>query len=323
MRALSLLIIAAATLSGCAGGSAFNDRPAALTYRTLSSANPPSLLNPIETEEIILKRYDGTDADRGGLGRTAYRDKVVRRYLAADEDTFNAFIRALRTQRVGLNLGTDGALILLNGISAVTGGAKTKSALAAISGGIIGARNSVDKELFNLEAISAIISKMRATRLTALVPITAGLAKPDSQYTLEEALIDLRAYAGAGTLTSAWAAVHEDAGAETQQAQGELKAITHDAADRDSVTLRDSLRARLVALTDPQVVKLANILQPKIANRSGDVQQHLLAILPAGSGPATIFTNAAPARQYMGFWLLQDDTALLKQWEDALTEAEK
>lgn len=206
-----------------------SDRPAALNCQ-ISAGTPKVLLSPLETEEALLERYDGTDADRGGLGRTAYRDKVIRRYLANDEDTFNEFVRSLRTQRAGLNLASDGALIALNGISAVTGGAKTKSALAAISGGIIGVRNSIDKELFDLEAVSAIISKMRAARLTVKVAITAGMAKPDSQYTLEEALIDLRAYAAAGTLTSRWAGVQEDAGAEPAEAQEEIKAITRDAA---------------------------------------------------------------------------------------------
>jgi len=62
----------------------------------------------------------------------------------------------------------------VNLATAVTGTAATKAALAAIATALSSTRTSLDKNFYDQETASALITAMNAQRKTALVPILAG-----------------------------------------------------------------------------------------------------------------------------------------------------
>ena len=275
-----------------------------------------------ETEQAVLAAYDRSEAEEGvRLTKRQFRDKYVYRYISADDDTFNAFVQNLRSQRAGFNIGTDAALLMLNGASAVTGGAQTKAVLAAISGGLIGFHGSVDKELFNLEALSAISNKMKSARLTALVPIKRGLTKTDEEYPLEQALVDLRAYAAAGTLSGAVNAIQQDAGEEGTEAKQEIRAITRGTSYFDSLSPRNGIQARIKLLNDKQAIRMAFLMEGRLLGRSAADQQAIQQGNPSGSR----FKSGQDARDFMIDWIEYEDSTAeqLREWTETLDIVEK
>jgi hypothetical protein len=311
---LIVLLLGLLLLGGCASDPALMDRAATLSYQDGQAS-------PSQWEQAAIRKYHGSPADRDGMSPQEYRDSVIYRELAADDDNFGQFVRELRSERAGGNIATDLALITLNGLGVVTGGAHTKQLLAAISGGLIGAKGSVDKELFNLEAMSAILSRMRAARLQALVPIKAGLAQSPADYPLEQALFDLRAYLNAGTLSGTLAAISNDAGEKSEDARQQIREYTRDTVYRDAQVQRDALRKRIHALSDQQALHLTLLMHRHFSERSQAFQNDLTSINPSSSR----FKDPKVARAFLLYWVEHETGApdIMKEWSDELDLAEK
>jgi hypothetical protein len=311
-----ILIMLALLTGGCSTLNGYPDRPAKISVPGGSSKTPEA------AEEEALANYHSSDTSkRWGLTKGEYRDAFVRRAIAADDDSFSDFSRKLRSQRAVLNIGSDAAVIAINGVAAVTGGAETKAALAVGSAAILGVRSSIDKEIFDQQALGALVARMKAARLAALVPISAGMAKSDKDYPLEQALIDLRAYADAGSLLSAIDAINSDAGLVAAQATEQIKEITRDTTYRDSRIEVDGLRNRLKALTDDQSLKLLFVMQRYASERSKEFQDDLQQQNPSNSR----FRNPKAAHAFLLYWLEQESgkPGELKQWFDSIDLIEK
>jgi hypothetical protein len=315
MRWILLILLPAFLVGGCASGAnALMDRPATLKYR-----DPPTR-SAAETELAAIQAYHGDASQRQGMSQREYRDSIIYRQLAADDDDFGQFVRNLRSDKAKGNIATDIAVLALNGISAVTGGAQTKATLAVISGGLIGAKGSIDKELFNLEALSAIVSRMKAARLKALVPIKTGLNQDTTDYSLEQALFDLRGYANAGTLSGALSAITNDAGEEAEDAAEDIRTLTRTADFRDAQPQKDTLRPRVKALSNDQTLALAFVMQSHLAERSDSLQRLVNSV----SLQERRLQTPASARHFLLFWLQNEEGAgQLQQWADALDDVEE
>ncbi len=320
MIRLAKVFAPAALLAGCTSNS-FTDRPANLSYvdDVISSTSAPPA---IETERRALKDYHSArDIDRSGMDRRTFRDSIVWREVAADDDSFHKFVRAVRSDRTLMTLSADTGAIFLNGLATVTGTAGEKAALAALSGGLLSTKGAFDKELFNLEAMSALLARMKASRLVALVPIEKGLAQDIQAYPLEKALRDLRMYADAGSLLSTLDAIANDAGTETQKATAEIQAVTRDVIYRDSRGRVDTLRSRLLTLNDVQALAMVFAMEKTKEDRSDELKDDLKSFDPADAR----FKSGANGRAFLLYWLEQEGGASseLDEWRDALTLAEK
>lgn len=305
------IVVLAVSLMGC-GANSFTDRPARLSFR-------PEKQGVAQTEEEVLTTYYGTLP--AGMTRQSYRDKIVRRQIALDDDSFNEFVRTVRSDRALMNMSADGGAIFLNGLGAVTGTAGEKAALAVLSGGLLSSKGSVDRHLFNQEAMSALLSRMKAARLAALVPIQRGLAESDQRYPLDQALIDLRAYANAGSLLATIEAISNDAGEVAAQARKDFVEVQRDVVYRDSLDQRDALTARLKALSGNQLTSLAAAMEVPRVRRSLPLQKEI--------ADADIrnhrFQDPARAADFLLYWLGADDgtPAEMAEWNTAITAAEK
>jgi hypothetical protein len=319
------------TLAGC-GANSFTDRQGALHFPAPPSekttkgkgvATPTLAAEKSEPDTIAaFNKPVGSDATvRNGLDRETYRNSVIWRQIAADDDSFHQFVRALRADRALMNMSADGGAIVLNGLGAVLGTAAEKAALATLSAGLLAARGSVDRELFNLETMSALLARMKAARLAALVPLRRGMTLSAAQYPLEQALVDLRAYARAGSLLATIEAVSEDAGVVAVKAEAQVAVIERDTVFRDSRAAVTALSTRVATLSDKQALALAFAMERAVAERDGDVQSLLNQRDPA----ATRFVRGDNARQFLLFWLQYDRATAgeLQEWESAVTLAEK
>lgn len=307
-------VVSLLLLSGGCTPSSFTDRPATLNFA------PPA--KPVVTEQQVIAAYhSGSPNDRGGLDSGTYRNSIIWQQIALDDDNFRRFERAIRSDRALMNISAETGAIVLNGVAAVTGTSDAKAALAALSGGLLATRGTVDRELFNLETLSAIITRMRAARLAALVPIRKGLAEPITVYPLEAALVDLRAYADAGSLMATVEAITTDAGKEAAKAEAATETIRRDTIYRDSRTTVDELRSRITALSKSQSLALLYAIDGVRARRSETLQRDLESYDPADQR----FANGENARQFLLYWLEQESgtSAELDEWDKALKTAEK
>lgn len=105
----------------------------------------------------------------------------------------------------------------------VSGVKHTKTSLSAIATGLKGAKLSIDKNLFQRQAMIAIISKMRALRKIKLLLLYEGMDKPVSKYSLDQALIDIGEYYNAGTIIGALQDIFSKSGAEDKKAEEDLE----------------------------------------------------------------------------------------------------
>jgi hypothetical protein len=154
-----------------------------------------------------------------------YRDTVVYRRMEVIDIYYYDFESKLTGAYNGIDLGGDLIALILNGLGATTGNAATKAALAAASAGVIGAKGTVNTDLFYQKTLPALVAEMRAGRQTVLATIKAGLLMPVSKYSIDEALDDINSYYIAGTLPSAVAQVTAQAGDAQAKANDALAAI--------------------------------------------------------------------------------------------------
>jgi hypothetical protein len=284
--------------------------------------------DPEDTDATLTRLapyFDGTQEQiyvyLGEPARTLKRNEIVLARMHAYDIKFSDFERRLYGDANGVTLGSDLVGLVLAGLTATTGNAATKSALGAASAGVLGAKSAIDKDLYYQKTIPALLAEMEANRLSALLPITAGLKLPDADYPLMQAYIDLDAYKNGGSIPAAINAVNKDAGNAKDDAQ---EAITFQ---------RTSAQAQLVSLvtvqsklktltTDAQFLALAKAMQPNLAGRSPQIQNLVKSLDPKG---LRLSGNARKARQVINAWLGEDDStpANQQQWLNAITAVAK
>lgn len=209
--------------------------------------------------------------------RTAKRTGIVLARMRAYDIEFSDFERRLYGDGNGVTLGSDLVGLVLAGLTATTGNAATKSALGAASAGVIGAKAAIDKDLYYQKTIPALLAQMEADRLSALLPITAGLKLSDANYPLMQAYIDLDAYKNAGSIPAAINAVNKNAG----NAKDALQAL------RSTAFLEDTYSQRLRTFIWP-----SGINQLVDQTSLGKVRQWMSTHNLAGV-PVAVFLNSA------------------------------
>jgi hypothetical protein len=206
-----LFLISVLLTAGCAALKAYPDRSVSIDdqLRNLTWCFDPSSEKP----------------PASGVGLTAWRNEVVNCRIRAIDLQFTSFEQSIARENIGLNTGADIVVLGLGAATALTGGAGTKSILGAISGGVIGTKGIIDKDVFYSKTMPALLTQMEAQRKSQLVKIRNGLKLPVETYPLSEALIDVEEYFKAGSIPAALQGIIEQAGAAGRDATTELKRI--------------------------------------------------------------------------------------------------
>jgi hypothetical protein len=207
-------LIAAVLLYGCVSAQGYPDR----------SFDLQSELKMLDTyhQPDILDRYSTSTE------KQAFRDEVVNARIRAIDLHFVQFAQGLSRENNWTNLGLDWTVLALGGAGAVVADAGTKSVLAAFSGGLTGAKGSIDKNLFFNKTMPLILSQMEAKRKEVLVQIRTKLEMDETKYTLMEALNDLDEYYAAGTIPGAIISLTAETGQAAGEAEEKLVQITED-----------------------------------------------------------------------------------------------
>jgi hypothetical protein len=212
---MGLVAVGAAFLaSGCASVDGYPNR---LEYSEQYVAE----VGPYASPDAVLRYNATTDI----TAATLLRNNTVTARIFSIDANFHQFVRQLTTQQNLSNVGVDWAAIGLASAGAVVGSSQTKAILAAISAGLLGAKASVDKDVFYNNTIPALITLMEGQRKIVLAQIYVGLKKSVTEYTLYQALADLDSYYNAGTINGALVGLTVTAGVSSQLGSDQIAAV--------------------------------------------------------------------------------------------------
>jgi hypothetical protein len=225
-------LLAAALMTGCSSYRAF-------PKRAVSEAKELPPLVHYFTDDVMAKYRASGDEQ----GKRAYRAEVVMGRLRAVDLLFLKFEQAINAERNGAQIATDWAVLGLSGAGAATGGTAAKALYAAISGGLTGAKLSLDKALFYEKTMPVLLQAMQASRKAILVEIRQGLMSPLDAYPLFQALNDVDRYYEAGTLPGAVVAINSQTGQKNEKATAKLEQLVEFtyAANQDTAALEGFL----------------------------------------------------------------------------------
>ncbi len=190
-----------------------------------------------ELEQLDLYYDPNVIAIYNDLGpeakRRQWRDAVVFGRIRAIDLHFYIFQKTLNMEKASLNIGTDLTVIGLNTAGSLVPNIGTKTVLSTVSSGIIGAKGSIDRNLYYEKTIPVLFSKMESLRKERLVTIQNGLGLDTTKYSLNQGLIDVDDYYKAGTIPGAIMGIAETSGAKIAEASKELKGILKGKYERD------------------------------------------------------------------------------------------
>ncbi len=178
----------------------------------------------------VFTKYDNLKNEQE---RRMWRDDVVFGRIRAIKLHFQVFQKTLNAERTNLNISSDFTVIGLNTAGTLIPSAATKTVLATLSGGLIGAKGSIEKNLYYEQTIPVLFSKMESMQKERLVTIQNGLRLDTTEYSLQQALVDVENYYMAGTIPGAIMGIAQTSGAESEKADDDLKSILRGKYEKD------------------------------------------------------------------------------------------
>lgn len=155
---------------------------------------------------------------------TILRDSMIQRVRLEIDGNYHQFEGKLFENRAYFNTVADWIELALAGAIAAVGGEETKTVLGIVLTGAKGGRLSLDKNFFREKTTETLMSAMQAARAKRLTLITEKMTKGDaSQYSWDEAWVDLLDYFYAGTLESGILAIASQTGTDATVAKKEVK----------------------------------------------------------------------------------------------------
>ena len=186
-----VLALCALWLAGCASFQGAPPRPEAATGG----------LQALDKDYAeALAAYHKADKPQDQL---KLRNQFIELRAGLIDRQYAAFRSTLYSQRVGSSVGVDIATMTLNIAGVLTPGEHAKTAANALSGGIIGSKASVDKNVYFDRTLTAMLSQMEGQRNEIRFRMLAGMGESAERYPLMQAAADLEAYYAAGTLAGA------------------------------------------------------------------------------------------------------------------------
>ena len=230
----------------------------------------------VSMKVAVMNFYSSDASTRGGLPKAAYRNTVINEYIQRIKSRYDAFVDQLYSGDRATALGFD---FLQLGLAGATGLVKQSAVdeLATASTITAGARASIDKRVFYNRTITALVASMDADRASILADIARKRKLPASEYTLDDAFLDLNLLADAGSINRALSRINHNAEADRAAEQARLDNISAacDDINLDDAALRQEFRLFLDA--DP-----ANVTAAASAMEID---------LPAGQDPKAVLRN--------------------------------
>lgn len=149
------------------------------------------------------------------------RNRLLNEFVWLVDVSYANFEAGFYGARATGDVAADFLQLGLTGATTLTNGQRAKTILALVATTTAGGKASIDAHWYDQQSRSAIVAKMRASRLTQLAVIEQGMRTQLKDYPLEQGLRDVQAYYEAGTVVGALQQISADAG--TEQAAGKQK----------------------------------------------------------------------------------------------------
>jgi len=207
-----LLLLSLPIWSGCAGVG--KGRPVRPSYQDIIAK---TLTDKYSKPEAI-------PADQTKITEKE-RNQILDDLIFLTDYNYHRFEAELYQGRAIFDTTTDLAILGLGAAGALVTHSATQAIISAISGGIGGARVSINKNFFHEQSTQALIAKMQSTRKTKLELMRKAMTLKVTDYSLSQGLSDLAEYYTAGTIVGALQSITADAGADTKKADEQLKKL--------------------------------------------------------------------------------------------------
>lgn len=303
LRQSSALFILAMALSGCSSLSGY-----------------PEPIDDTKAGTSVLATAVRDNATQGTEAqKRADRDAIITGRVHALDDNFREFEKSLSFENGTFTTGADWTQLVLSGLGTALGGQETKTALAAASVAVAGAKGDVDKDVFYSNAMPAIVAAMDARRATVLVMIETGLTKSTDDYPLSRALLDIDDYERAGSIPGAINNILQKAGAEKDTADKAMATIARSHSFIDALPAINATTARISKLKPSQLLAMAKTMEPNLKTQSQDLQEGVSGLYP------NWLTNSDDAKGALLMWnrMFNSTSDSQKLFSTALDSAEK
>ena len=200
-----------------------------------------------------LKALDTALTEYGDLDDAAekleYRNRIITLYQSAIDDHYDAFVDELERSDRELGLVLDLVQLGLSGATALAG-PNDIADLATVTSIAGGARATIDRRVYFDRTVPALIAAMDAERAIILTEITRKRALPAAQYSLYDAVGDLRRLQRAGRLNLAVTRVTRAAEADRAAQEARLAGIRSACDDVSADAARLNADFRLLVYTN-------------------------------------------------------------------------
>lgn len=194
-------------LAGCATGSPYSPRPAFSIDQDIEE-----LHQEFAAATSIKEYYDS------GPETVEQRNRFIAGRLTLYDLEYVRFLSRFRLTRAASSTALDAVAIGISSATTLFGGERTKELLGAVSTALSGTRSAYEKNFYDDQTASALVTQMNAERKTMLLPILQGSKASIADYPMTQAIVDLNAYQFAGTISGALAGVQRDAAAKDADA---------------------------------------------------------------------------------------------------------
>lgn len=215
---LPFLFIGCASISGSPELPGYQQRTVNVLIKEYSKPGAiPVQQGELDSTGNVLSGAQGKILD------TNKRNQIIEDLIFVIDVNYNTFERKLYAERASANTLVDLVSLSVTSASTLVGAKETKTILSAVATGITGGRAAVDKNFFQEQSTSAIITTMRTARMNELILIRNSEVKSLANYPMTHALTDLADYYNAGTLMNALGTIVSNAQEDESEAKDSLK----------------------------------------------------------------------------------------------------
>lgn len=232
---------------------------------------PPLPVYQPKVAEALLQKYSQSGAipTKPEELTAGQRNGIMEDLIYLVDVNYQQFESQLYLGRASFDTATDLAIVGLGAAGALVDATGTQALLAAISGGIGGARASISKNFFREQSATALISTMRATRKSKLDLMRGAESLSIPDYPMSRALADINDYYNAGTIVGALGSIVSEAGKKEQAADSNIEKKVREKIELQFKT--GPLRERIVSWLDEDSKNNVPALQKWLASKTPKV----------------------------------------------------
>lgn len=167
----------------------------------------------IKYDEIVGRTITQNPDSSGNIkSATEVRNETIEDLMYLIDSGFEEFVSHFYGTRAGLNVFSDWTTLGMATAGVLVNSAAAKTTYSTLNALFTGAKLSIEENVFQNQGPLAIVRKMEAERKKIETEISINKKRPINEYTMGEAMLQLRDYFQAGTLVHTLEILVEESG---------------------------------------------------------------------------------------------------------------